>query len=352
MTRIEGSVRPAVAGRRARLARLATVVLALKLAMMAGSTTADASFAGVDGVIAYSASDGLWALEPFSGDQLELTTVPGDAYPSFSPSGDLLAFQRRVGRTTYVYLAWADGSGAHALAAGQEPSFSPTGDRIVYRDRVGLAVIGLRRGERPRQLTSDTRDRLPRWSARNEIAFERGAGLYVLPIARPTPSLVLTLGSEGQQGARFADWSPDGSTLAVAACTHIYPRHAPERLLTSPPVVLHASCDPVAWAPSGGTVAELGSGALAGRAFTKCPQQSTFEPSPFAPEIEPSPIAWQPLHAGSVRVQTLPCGAVYEPGYQTVPRCELFEPCQGGGPGRGTAVCWKRHGHRKCVTVA
>jgi dipeptidyl aminopeptidase/acylaminoacyl peptidase len=319
---------------------------------MAGPTSAGASFAGANGVIAYSTSDGLWVVEPLSGDQRQVTTIPGDAYPSFSPSGDLLAFQRRVDHKAYVYLASSDGSGAHALIAGREPSFSPTGDRIVFVDGRGLAVIGLRRGESPRQLTHDPRDRLPRWSTRNQIVFERGAELYVFPIARPSPSLVLTLKSEGQQGARFADWSPDGSTLAVAACTHALPRHASERLPTSPPIVLHTSCDPVVWAPAGRGVAELGSGALAGPPFTQCPQQSTFEPSPFAPEMEPSPIAWQSLHNGSRGVQTLPCSAVYEPGYQTVVRCELFEACQGGGPEHGTAVCWKRHGRKKCVTVA
>jgi hypothetical protein len=103
---------------------LLVVLLTATVATIAPAT-AIASFAGRNGVIAYPTSRGLWALEPRSGDQTQLTFGRNDSYPSFSPSGDELAFQRGRGRTKMIYLAHADGSQPTPLVWGAQPAFSP-----------------------------------------------------------------------------------------------------------------------------------------------------------------------------------------------------------------------------------
>src|SRR5438045_239866 len=86
------------------------------LALLAPAA-ASGSFPGGNGVIAYgiastddchrqpgvTCATGIWAVDPLTGNQLRLTTGH-DSNPSFSPSGNLIAFQRRTrhGFTIYV----------------------------------------------------------------------------------------------------------------------------------------------------------------------------------------------------------------------------------------------------------
>src|ERR1700682_634681 len=104
--------------------------------------TAIGSFPGSNGVIAFSAEHSIWAMDPTTRDELQLTSGFDDSAPSFSPSGNMLAFQRRTGATITIYLARADGSEPRALASGSQPAFSSDGRQIVFVRAAGLFLTG------------------------------------------------------------------------------------------------------------------------------------------------------------------------------------------------------------------
>lgn len=74
--------------------------------------------------------------------KLTSTDRPGaDSDPAWSPDGTQVAFRRRAGGNTDVWVIRADGSGAHRLtqhkAAEQDPTWSPDGKQIAYKSNVG-----------------------------------------------------------------------------------------------------------------------------------------------------------------------------------------------------------------------
>jgi len=301
-----------------------------------------ASFPGADGVIAYADEGSIWALEPQTGDQLRLTSGPDDEAPSFSPSGNTLAFQRYAGSATTIFLAGADGSNAHPLLAGREPAFSPSGQQIVFVRAAGLFLTDVTPGSPVRQITDHRGDSEPRWSSTGEIVFERAYRLRVsvhgvvetpfinqLDIIRP-PSLKVHALLTYEQPAfepqlseheteLHPDWSPNGRALAVALCNS-GPAHPPFE--TVPALVFHTSCAPDVWAPEGRRLAEPGSPPLAGAGYSSCPLRI----------YESTEISWQPLVSGSLRVPVV--------------KCEPHEPPP--GPVSGTLPAKEVLGSRTC----
>jgi dipeptidyl aminopeptidase/acylaminoacyl peptidase len=297
------------------------------------------SFAGADGVIAYTAhtpvqgeaghyaqESSIWAVDPATGAQLQLTSGHDDTVPSFSPSGRMLAFQRDESGAARVYVAQADGAQARALVAGAEPAFSPDGQSLVFVRPDGLFVVGLAPGSPVTQITDHPGDREPRWGATGSIAFERtdewhtavpatnaraSGELHVvneLALVTPPSLRVHEVMSYSMNSNMWPDWAPSGSTLAVALCVD----HAgetfsdaalPKRLEGRPPllpaVIFHTSCAPVVWAPDGNGFAEPEAGALAGRVLSSCPSTSAIE--------ESEAISWQPLTPGTQALPTLAC---------------------------------------------
>ena len=319
---------------------------------MLAPTAAEGSFPGANGVIAYSAEHSIWAVDPATGDQLRLTSGPEDSAPSFSPSGDLLAFQRRttitvIGfhptasavspfhptadahsrfrpptSTVTVYIAKADGSDPTPLVAGSEPAFSPNGRQIVFVGSSGLFLTGVTPGSPVRRLTDHPGDRTPRWSSKGSIAFQRpdGAGSELDTLAPPSSHVRRLFTYHRGAGdedpiVMWPEWSPNGKSISVALCepgSEIPPVEA------VPSIVSHASCAPDVWAPAGGTPLEAGTGALQGKPDSSCPpfikgganEDVTFFAHGrllYQDEGPNWPLAWQPLHPGTLRVPTVPC---------------------------------------------
>ena len=91
----------------------------------------------------------IYVINADGSDLRRLTTAPGsDANPAFSPKGDLIAFESNRDGTPEIYLMKADGSGPQRLTnfsaeptpsnvSVTKPTWSPTGDRIAFQRRVG-----------------------------------------------------------------------------------------------------------------------------------------------------------------------------------------------------------------------
>ncbi len=334
-------------------------VLAAIAATLAPSA-AEGSFPGANGVIAYSAEHSIWAVDPATGDQLRLTSGPEDSAPSFSPSGDLLTFQRRTTitvtapqrpptgpvttsqrrpvSTVTVYIANADGSDPTPLVAGSEPAFSPDGRQIVFVRPSGLFLTGVEPGSPVRQLTDHPGDLTPRWSARGSIVFQRADGADGdIDIVTPPSSHIRRLlayhsgTNEESTTPMWPEWSPNGKSISVALC-ELGSETPP--LKTVPSIVSHTNCAPDVWAPAGGRLLEAGTGALRGKPDSTCPpfiRGGGNEDAIFIHDGHPLyrnegsnwPIAWQPLHPGTLRVPTVPCAEDKErenyPTWRAVP---------------------------------
>ncbi len=341
-----------MASRRRSSARLGAIAVVGAIAAMLTPSAAEGSFPGGDGVIAYSAEHSIWAVDPATGDQLRLTTGPEDSAPSFSPSGDLLAFQRRTTTTLpafhptastvspfhptadarppfhpttstlTVYVAYADGSNPTPLVAGSEPAFSPNGTQIVFVRPSGLFLTGVAPGSPVRPLTDHPGDRTPRWSSKGSIVFQRadGAGSELDIITPPSPHIRRLFTYHRGAGnedpiVMWPEWSPNGRSISVALCE---PGSEIPPVETVPSIVFHASCAPDVWAPAGGPPLEAGTGALRGKPDSSCPpfiKGGANEDVSFFVHGRPLyqgegpnwPIAWQPLHPGTLRVPTVPC---------------------------------------------
>jgi hypothetical protein len=344
---------------------LLVVLLAATVAAIAPAT-AIASFAGRNGVIAYPTNHGLWALEPRSGDQTQLTFARNDSYPSFSPSGDELAFQRGRGRTEMIYLAHADGSQPTPLVWGAQPAFSPSGREIVFVRPTGLLVVSLNTGAKPHQILRDPGARTPRWGPRGLIAFERtniwrvhhdkhvGTGREVeVDVLSPRSGEITRLMTIEEDVNLWPEWSPGGDTLVVSLCEAEESANTRERIGAGVELQLVGACGPTAWAPAGNRRVQADIGNLGGREESTCPSPES---------VGEGPVAWQPLQASTMRVATAPCQIVKPPpselpaGAQTE-TTPTTTPTLGKGAEpskeamRVTKVCFVARGRHRCVTL-
>ena len=79
----------------------------------------------------------LWSLPIGGGKATQLTDAVTEAsHPSWSPKGDLVAFQSYAGGTFHIWTMKPDGSGLRQITTGhgddREPSFSPDGTKIAF----------------------------------------------------------------------------------------------------------------------------------------------------------------------------------------------------------------------------
>lgn len=314
---------------------LGAIALAAAIAVTLAPATAKGSFPGANGVIAYSAEHSIWAVDPATGDQLRLTSGPEDSAPSFSPSGDMLAFQRRTASTVpafqrraastvtvTVYIASADGSNPTPLVPGSEPAFSPNGRQIVFAGSSGLFLTSVASGSPVLRLTDHPGDRAPRWGSKGSIVFQRadGTGSELDVIAPPSSHIRRLLTYHRGVGdtspiVLWPEWSPNGTTISVALC-ELGSEQPP--LGTVPSIVFHETCAPDVWAPAGGRLVEAGTGPLRGKPDSTCPPfikggnnvdvSFAHDGHPLYRDEGPNwPTAWQPLHAGTLRVPTVKC---------------------------------------------
>ena len=136
-------------GKQARIALMLVSAIAVVLAAFAlAASSAQASFPGVNGKIAYK-QNVIWALNP-DGTSVPLTTDRSDRLPAYSPDGETVAFVRDV--TSFRKEVWirnADGSQASlsnptgaSVDSSDTPAFSPDGTTIAFV-RGGIVLTNL-----------------------------------------------------------------------------------------------------------------------------------------------------------------------------------------------------------------
>jgi WD40 repeat protein len=126
--------RPALIRRRglARLTLAAAAAAGLLATGLAG--TAQASYPGSDGLIAFVRGGNIWTIAPTGTGLTRLTSDGHDSGPRWSPSGDQLAFLRRGN----LWLMNANGTGRHQITTASprytdaRPSWSPNGHYLAF----------------------------------------------------------------------------------------------------------------------------------------------------------------------------------------------------------------------------
>jgi Tol biopolymer transport system component len=175
-------------------------------------------------------SGDIYVMHPDGSDKRRLTTDPAyDDIPMFSPDGKQIAFVSNRTGSLQIWVMNADGSNQHQLTSSSGtnyfPSWSPDGSRIAFRsDRDGNPEIYSMRsdGSDVKRLTNDPSiDFSPNWGLDGQILFvsNRGTG---------GKSSIWVMNGDGSDQHRLTPrefvwnefspvWSPDGKRILFQA---------------------------------------------------------------------------------------------------------------------------------------
>jgi Tol biopolymer transport system component len=171
----------------------------------------------------------LWSLPIGGGTATQITDALTEAsHPSWSPKGDLVAFQSYAGGTFHVWTMKPDGSGLRQITTGhgddREPSFSPDGTKIAFSsDRAfkgsyDIWTVDLATDALKQWTTSEADEFEPTWApSGSELAFVSGTGVTGKTIEAiagdGNQRTVATLG--GHEGRlESPSYSPDGKCIS------------------------------------------------------------------------------------------------------------------------------------------
>ncbi|SRR6266540_597434 len=152
---------------------LKVLIVGLAAAALASASSANATYAGKNGLIVFGADTGnghqLYTVQPNGHDLRQITHVDGEAvHPDWAPDGRRIVFEfdRPNEAGCAVELMNADGSGIVDLTGSRngcegQPSFTPDGQRIVfarYDDIINVESIWSMdlNGEDRHQITTGT----------------------------------------------------------------------------------------------------------------------------------------------------------------------------------------------------
>jgi dipeptidyl aminopeptidase/acylaminoacyl peptidase len=163
----------------------------------------------------------------------KLTTDPADdAFPTFSPTGDRIAFCSNRSGSWDIYVMDRDGRNVTAVTQGTghdlHPSFAPDGERIAFcrvggrSDQWEIWVANIATGEQ----TMVGFGLFPDWSPRTDadvIAFQRARqrggrwfSLWTMKLEQGEPTAVTEVAMSTNAALVSPSWSPDGDRLSFA----------------------------------------------------------------------------------------------------------------------------------------
>lgn len=222
---------------------------------------APAVIPGDRGRIAFERAGHIFTAAPEGGGLRQVTSGTGtDSSPAWSPTGGEIAFVRRTGGNSDIWVADADGTDARRLtrsaADDQSPAWAPDGSRLAFSStRDGNAEIYTMRpdgSDVARVTRSAAADVDPDWSPDGtRIAFATSDGGRILAAFLDGTDPVDLIPEAS--GAAAPAWSPGGNEIAYETQGGIdvaaVGGGSPHRLAASSPG------DRVpAWSPDGGDV--------------------------------------------------------------------------------------------------
>jgi TolB protein len=310
---------------------LCAVVTAALLGLV--PSAANAAYAGENGKIAFvrgtsSANDDIYTVDPDGTGVTQLTPLDHlDRGPSWSPSGDRIAFHRlhtNGDAHSDVYTMNADGTTPTDLTPNTGirdawPTWSPDGNQIAFvstrhapvagcggqfEDRHDVYVMG-QDGSGPTRLTAnrDQESKLS-WSPRgDEIAlryqrFTYGAGCDI--VSQQSGGYTVSPSTGGTIRATLIDdWSPDGSTYVssrqeLTPMTDIW---VGETNVTHTPEV--GEVDP-AWSPDGRQIV-FSTVPFPGDLWIMDADGSNRRPLTATPDVAEYEPDWQPTQRAYAR---------------------------------------------------
>jgi len=213
------------------LGRSTRFALAFAIAALVVAPTADATYLGHNGKIAFDRDDGgIWTMDPDGSNQGLLTGDAND--PAWSSDGRRIAYGCRLNASNFsadVCTANADGSSETVLgnfSGGglHQPTWSPDGLRLAVDTATGCSFhvcfselwrINSNDGGDPIRLEAGA---VPNWSVNGLIAFTHYSinpppGIWLVDPMRPGSSTKVP----NSDGATTPDWSPNGEQLVFSS---------------------------------------------------------------------------------------------------------------------------------------
>jgi TolB protein len=207
----------------------AATTLALFGGMLAVASSADATFPGQNGKIAFSRSSPssaqIYSVNPDGTGDGKISSTAGaiDDHPAWSPDGRRIAFTSyRSFSGAAIYVMNADGSGARMLVdGGEHPAWSPDGSKILLTSISGMIggnidiwVINVDGHALTRLTDHPAIDIYPTWSPDGQkIAFASNRTNYAIWTMNANGSNETLIG--GPNGNE-PSWSPDGTKIAFS----------------------------------------------------------------------------------------------------------------------------------------
>jgi dipeptidyl aminopeptidase/acylaminoacyl peptidase len=212
-------------------------LLVLSLAALATAPTAQATYLGQNGKIAYDRDGAVWTMDP-DGSNAALTINDAND-PAWSADGRHLAYGCRLNSSQFsanVCTANPDGTSETVLdgfggGTGQhEPTWSPDGLRLAIDTATGCSFhvcyselwrINSADGGDPIRL--EVGGASPSWSVNGLISYRPystspSGGIRLVDPRLPGSSTQVP----NTEGAALSDWSPDGQKLVFSLGTELY----------------------------------------------------------------------------------------------------------------------------------
>jgi Tol biopolymer transport system component len=221
-----------------RLLRIsfAIVLGAAGVAVITHPDSADATFPGANGLIAYEKvflgqDSEIWGIDPETRLNGPITSnSQNDFDPAWSPDGRKIAYSSSSATDVDIYVARMDGGGEKNLTnnpngADRWAAWSPDGNRIAFAVQTfdGTSSIWVMDadGSNPTQLTDATSANAhPAWAPDgSKIVFDTNRdGNVELYVMDPDGSNETRLTNTALTHEENPNWSPDSTRIAFDAC--------------------------------------------------------------------------------------------------------------------------------------